>query len=237
MPSGIYTRTKSISKESRKKMSEAKKGAKHPLFGKHRTEKTKRKISDRNIGKKCSLETRIKMSKSHTGVKRPYYKRVKVFKGMRHHSEETKRKMSMAKKGKSSTRKGKHMPKEAIEKIRNFRIGKHNSDAAKRKLRLSTIAHIKRTSGIIPIVGKNEKTILDKLEKENNIQIKRNFHIKNLGYFLDGYCKETNTAYEVDEKYHFDFNGNLREKDIKRQNEIENELNCDFIRIKDCGEF
>jgi hypothetical protein len=32
--------------------------------------------------------------------------------------------------------------------------------------------------------------------------------------------------------YHFDKNGNLRNKDIIRQKEIENLLQCKFIRIK-----
>ncbi|GAF89768.1 unnamed protein product, partial [marine sediment metagenome] len=35
------------------------------------------------------------------------------------------------------------------------------------------------------------------------------------------------------EKRHFDFDGNLKERDIERQKEIEETLNCQFLRIKD----
>jgi len=58
------------------------------------------------------------------------------------------------------------------------------------------------------------------------------YHIKELGYWLDGYDKENNTVYEFDEKYHFDKNGNLSEYDLIRQQEIEHFLKCKFIRIK-----
>jgi len=57
------------------------------------------------------------------------------------------------------------------------------------------------------------------------------YHIKELGYWLDGYDKENNVVYEFDEKHHFDKNGNLSEKDITRQQEIELLLGCKFIRI------
>jgi len=59
------------------------------------------------------------------------------------------------------------------------------------------------------------------------------YYIKELGCWLDGYDKVNNVAYEYDEKYHFDKDGNLKEKDIKRQKEIEKILKCKFIRIKD----
>ena len=52
-----------------------KKGENHPLFGKHRSE-----------------ETRRKMSESHKGEKNPFYGK--------HHSEETRRKISESHKGK-----------------------------------------------------------------------------------------------------------------------------------------
>ena len=48
------------SEETRKKISEAFTGAKHPLYGTHRSEDTKRKISLKTRGKKVSEETRAK---------------------------------------------------------------------------------------------------------------------------------------------------------------------------------
>lgn len=56
------------------------------------------------------------------------------------------------------------------------------------------------------------------------------FYIKELGYWVDGYDKDKNIVIEIDEKKHFK-NGNLRKKDLIRQNEIEKFLKCKFIRF------
>ena len=58
------------------------------------------------------------------------------------------------------------------------------------------------------------------------------YHIKELGYYVDGYDKEKNVVIEVDEFHHFDKDGNLREKDVQRQKEIIDFLGCEFIRLK-----
>lgn len=57
------------------------------------------------------------------------------------------------------------------------------------------------------------------------------FYIKELGYFVDGYDSEKNVVFEYDEKHHFNkISENLKEKDVKRMNEIKQKLNCLFIR-------
>ena len=71
---------------------------------------------------------------------------------------------------------------------------------------------------------------------ENNIYIQhaRNggeYHIKELGYWVDGYDKINNVVYEFDEKYHS--SKKQQEKDKTRQQEIEYFLKCKFIRIKE----
>ena len=60
--------------ETKKKMSESRKGENHPLYGKHHTEETKKKISESlkgnknpNYGKPLSEETKKKLSESHKG--------------------------------------------------------------------------------------------------------------------------------------------------------------------------
>jgi len=58
------------------------------------------------------------------------------------------------------------------------------------------------------------------------------YHIKELGYFVDGYDKKNNIVYEYDEAGHYNHNGTLKERDIQRQKEITEHLNCKFIRIK-----
>jgi len=58
------------------------------------------------------------------------------------------------------------------------------------------------------------------------------YHIKELGYWVDGYDKEKNVVIEIDEPAHFDKNGNLSKKDLERQKEIEDFLGCRFIRLR-----
>ena len=58
------------------------------------------------------------------------------------------------------------------------------------------------------------------------------YFISHLGYWVDGYDKQKNVVLEVDESHHFDKDGSLRERDIRRQKEIESYLKCKFIRIK-----
>ena len=75
-----------------------------------------------------------------------------------------------------------------------------------------------------------EKVVLDTIEQLLNINIARQF---NIGRFrLDGYCIETNTAYEVDERHHYDKNGILKKECQLRQAAIQNFLGCEFVRIK-----
>lgn len=81
-------------KSARIKMSEAKRGDKHPFYGKHLSEEHRRRLSEAkkgerhpNYGNRLSEETRRKMSKAHKG---------KIF------SEGTRRKLSEIKKGNTS---------------------------------------------------------------------------------------------------------------------------------------
>jgi hypothetical protein len=55
------------------------------------------------------------------------------------------------------------------------------------------------------------------------------------GYFLDGYDKDLNIAFEYDEPSHYEdvYNNILKEKDIIRQNNIIKSLNCEFWRYNE----
>ena len=55
------------------------------------------------------------------------------------------------------------------------------------------------------------------------------FHINELGYWVDGYSKEKNIVIEYYEKFH---SKNI-ERDLRRQTEITKLLNCEFIIIKE----
>jgi len=76
---------------------------KHPLYGKHHSEKTKKKMSEAKIGIHRSEETKRKIGQAHKGM---------------HRSEETKRKISEA-------HMGIHYSKETRKKLSEARIGKY----------------------------------------------------------------------------------------------------------------
>jgi very-short-patch-repair endonuclease len=91
--------------------------------------------------------------------------------------------------------------------------------------------NIKRQRGITSFINKGyrESDILDYYEQHQNIKIDRNFRV--LSYFPDGYCHKTNTVFEVYEPYHLT-PGQMK-KDHMRQQDIQEELNCNFVIIYD----
>ncbi len=96
----------------------------------------------------------------------------------------------------------------------------------KKKIRTSTFEYIKKKRDILwPCIGHNEKEILDKLEQEIGFKIIRQYECE--GYFIDGYIPEINIAIEVDER------PKNKPKDIEREKEIKQKLNCKFLRIRD----
>ena len=85
---------------------------------------------------------------------------------------------------------------------------------------LKTTLKRKKYLGFNPNIGKNEKKLLDMQEKIDNCTIIRDFKYDQ--YYPDGYCKETNTIYEVYEKYHKQPKQQI--KDFMRQKYIEDKL-------------
>lgn len=112
--------------------------------------------------------------------------------------------------------------------------GKNHTPESRRKNRLAVIRYIERLrfdgQPLKPRIGRNEKEILDNLEKQFGYKILRQFAIA--GYFVDGYIPELKLAFEIDESHHYK-GQNLSDKDVRRQKEIENLLSCEFVRIKD----
>lgn len=107
-------------------------------------------------------------------------------------------------------------------------FGKEKGAKLRKQRRYNLIKYIKtKCNNITPMLGKHEKEILDKLEIKIRYKIIRQYYIKNLHYWTDGYCKELNLVIEVDEM------PKIKEKDIRRENEIKKELKCEFIRIRD----
>lgn len=57
--------------------------------------------------------------------------------------------------------------------------------------------------------------------------------IPELGYWLDYYEPFGNIVIEWDEPHHYNVDGTLKEKDTIRQKQIEEQLKCKFIRVKE----
>lgn len=98
------------------------------------------------------------------------------------------------------------------------------SDEHKQNARIHTLNIIKQNGGAR--IGNVETDIFDALEWLHDIKIIKQYDT-GIGYAVDGYCKETNTVYEVYENKH----KYQIEHDLKRQKEIERVLKCDFIII------
>ncbi len=118
-------------------------------------------------------------------------------------------------------------------KCKNIGLGNKGKVRTKEARKLMSESAIKRVlrNGMCISLGINEKQILDGLENEYVYKILRQYQVGL--YFLDGYIPELNLAIEVDEVYiNINGKGNLYPRDIKRQQEIEDKLGCQFRRIK-----
>lgn len=112
--------------------------------------------------------------------------------------------------------------------------GKHHTDETKRKIREGMAKYFTK-NGYGANSSERACKYIDKLNEQNHWNLQ---HAKNggeivvCGYYLDGYDKELNIVVEYDEPYHYTdvYNNILREKDIKRQNEIIQEINPTFYR-------
>jgi hypothetical protein len=118
-----------FSEETKRKISESRKGQKNRLGRKH-TEETKRKISEalkgqkNSLGRKHTEETKRKISESRKGQKNSLGRK---------HTEETKKKISEAKKGNNNCW-GRKLTEETKRKISEARRGQRLSEEHKRKL-------------------------------------------------------------------------------------------------------
>lgn len=138
------------------------------------------------------------------------------------HSLESRKKMSISALNNTSPNRG--------------MTGKTFTPQSREKMRNSFIRYAQSCKGVnVPNYNKNSISIIEQYGKENGYNFQ---HAENggefqyIGYFADGYDKEKNVWLEIDEPHHFNKNGAYKERDIKRQKEIQEALNCKFIRIK-----
>lgn len=181
-----------------------------------RTKEIREKISKKLKGRKLSKKTIEKMKKNRVGMLG------------KNHSEETKNKIR-------KTKKEQHLISSSCWKKGNIPWNKNRKMSKKFKLncRKKQLKYIQNCLNnglpIQPQMGKHEKRILDELELSLKYKIYRQYHIRDLIYWVDGYIPELNLVIEIDEKGH----KYRKEKDLFRQQEIQKILNCDFVRIKD----
>jgi very-short-patch-repair endonuclease len=95
----------------------------------------------------------------------------------------------------------------------------------------------KEKSNLFEILGihnfsigtKETNFFCDLKEVLDNMSIKIELQKQCLGYRIDGYLPKYKLAIEFDEKHH----ANQITQDLQRQKEIEKELGCKFIRLKE----
>lgn len=117
--------------------------------------------------------------------------------------------------------------------------GNQMCDEQKEKIRISTVLYLKNTNNqFAPRYSKKSIEYIKKLNEVNHWNLQ---HAENGGeyevdgYFLDGYDKELNIAFEYDEKKHYSdpVNNILSERDIERQEFIIEKLGCKFYRYNE----
>lgn len=109
--------------------------------------------------------------------------------------------------------------------------GKHHTIETRQKMRIGTLKRIENRHGIIfPNYNPSACKLIEEYGKQHGYKFQHaenggEFHIKELGYWVDGYDKDKNVVIEVYEPFH----ERTKEKDLQRQKEIIKQLGCKFI--------
>lgn len=224
-----YNINRKHTEETKKKMSKIskEKGFGKWMEGRKLSEETIKKIIDKNKGRICSDETKKKISEKNSGENNGMFGKT--------HSDEYKEKLRLDIK---NFTKNAHTP-ESIEKMKLKMMGKKMSEQTKMKMRISKINYIKeKNGGVCPMHNIRACEYFDDLSEKNNWKLQHalnggEFYLSELGYFLDSYDNVNNIVVEYDEPRHYDSKGNLKQKDLIRQNEIIEKLNCNFFRYNE----
>lgn len=130
--------------------------------------------------------------------------------------------------------------RKSIEEGKFVPKGTQHTEEAKELMRKKAISYIKKTHN-----GNFKQRFSIKAceyinslneEKQWNLQHAMNGgEVEICGYFLDGYDKEKNIAFEYDEPRHYEnvYENILKERDVKRQNYIIEKTGCDFYRYNE----
>lgn len=235
---GAKRRGATHSEESKMKMRKSLQGRISNFKGKVHSEEAKEKNRQAHLGKPTwnkgktniySDESLKKMSDAHAGK-----------------TLSPEHKAKIGRPGKSNSMYGKSVYDVWIEKYgkdeadrlkrlsNEKRIKTMNDVNVRKKMRLSYLKYQEKKYGqfspnyniqSIPILEQKatELGITDLQHAENGGE----FHIKELGYWVDGYSKEKNIVIEYYEPFH----EKQKERDERRKQEIIDHLNCKFIEI------
>lgn len=118
---------------------------------------------------------------------------------------------------------------------KNGFYGKLHSDESKRKMRISKLDYLKKTKNAIPSYNTESISIIEHYANLHGYTFQHaenggEYHIKELGYYVDGYDVDKNTVIEYYESTHFR-GGKLKDRDVYRRNKIMKHLGCRFIEI------
>lgn len=215
-------------------------GTNHPLYGKTVSESTRNKLSKSNSGKKRTKDQIDARKRAYVEGKLGICK-INKLSGKDHPNfgrcQSTKTKNILSK-----YRKGVPITQQHRDNISKAQIGFKHSEETKRKQRISKINYIlTHNGGIRPSYNSTACKWFELLEEKTNwngMFAKKNkeYHIKELGYFVDYYEPNLNVVIEYDEPIHYYSDNTLKEKDITRMKSIVDFLKCRFIRYNEKNE-
>jgi len=180
--------------------------------------KTIEKMKISQIKRWKNLEERQKQSKRTSGKNNPMYKRGYLLEG-----------------------KYNGMYNKSIKDIWIKRYGKERAkemwkEYCKKQKLITINRKINNGNFGWPNYNKNVCDIIDWINMYYDLNFQHalnggEVYLNKLGYFLDAYDIKRNIIIEFYEKRHYDKNGNLKQKELEREQEIIKLLKCEFIRI------
>lgn len=209
----------------------------HPMYGKHHSKNSKEKISKNSAriwaGKKRPEETGRKISKALSGklLTHEHKKNLSISHKGKHFSEEHKKNI-----GKGNI--GRKVSEETRLKISKANTGRKHTEEGIRNIKIGITGYYAIKKKHRPNYNLKSIEYFKEFDKNNNTTgifatNPKEFYIKELGYYLDYINFDMKLIIEWDEERHY-VRKALREKDIKRQKEIENLFSSfKFERIRE----
>ncbi len=242
-------------------------GCLKPMFGKHHSEKSKREISESNMGNKSRLgkkhsEKTIKKMKQTAKGRRLSSKcmeaRNEANKKFWEKLDKNERKKILEERGfhksgegnsfygKIHTEKTKaFMREKAKYRVgdKNAFYGKEHSLKSRKQMRISRIEVLNRQymegGQVRPTYNSQACKFFELFDKDFNTKglyatNGGEYYIKELGYFPDYVNFDLMLIIEWDEENHYNADGNLKAKDVRRQKEIQEYFpDFRFVRIRE----